>query len=134
MPSPYAQPPLGPVAEDKKLKREIVTQVKEREAPREAPEAAPKDAKKKLKEPNDPKTSDEKEDAKDSGMHTAWGRKGKEPWQSVFRDPTMTALDGGKAAKLEARTLLDAPKIPDGKMEQKWAKKGPRWHMVSSEL
>lgn len=71
MPSPYAQPPLGPVAEDKKLKREIVTQVKEREAPREAPEAAPKDAKKKLKEPNDPKTSDEKEDAKDSGMHGA---------------------------------------------------------------
>lgn len=78
--------------QDKKLKREIVTQVKEREAPREAPEAAPKDAKKKLKEPNDPKTSDEKEDA--------------------------------KAAKLEARTLLDAPKIPDGKIEQKWAKKG----------
>ena len=64
----------------------MVTQVKEREAPKEAPEAAPKDAKKKLKEPNDPKTSDEKEDAKDSGMHAARGRKGKEPLQSVFRE------------------------------------------------
>eukprot|EP00435_Cladocopium_sp_Y103_P059777 s876_g21.t1 len=82
--------------QDKKLMKPIATQVKEEEAPREAqreaPEAAVKDAKKKLKEPNDPKTSDEKEDA--------------------------------KAAKLAARTLLDAPKIHDGKIEQKWAKKG----------
>eukprot|EP00438_Fugacium_kawagutii_P005189 Skav234126 [mRNA] locus=scaffold753:137043:139016:- [translate_table: standard] len=42
------------------------------------------------------------------------------------KEPTDEQKKAGEAAKLEAQKLLDAPKIPEGKIEQKWAKKGQR--------
>ena len=135
-----AKEPKPKAKESKKVQKETKDKEKHEKHEKSAKSERGKEPKqpKQPKQPKEPKEPKEKKPAevkkevevakperKDSISKESTDSKESDSKEPDAKDPKTTdEVEDAKAAKLEAKKLLDAPKIHEVKVEQKWMKKG----------